>query len=52
MGVAPVNTTDMIHCTGNSTFMRTKHCKGILLRAIMLTHVLHDIALHMKSLVQ
>ena len=35
------NTTDKTNCRlGSSIFMKRNCCKGILLRAIMLTHVL------------
>ena len=38
-----VNTTYMIHWgIGSSTFMRRKYCKGVRLRGIILTFVLHD----------
>ena len=38
-----VNTTDTIHGSiGSSTFMRKDYRNGILLRAIILTHVLYD----------
>ena len=36
-------TTDIIHCRlGSSTFLRRKHCKGILLWKITLTHYFSD----------
>ena len=38
-----VNTTDMTHCSmGSFIFLGRKYCKGIPLRAIILTHELHD----------